>query len=199
MSEKIELHMRHKTHREKAINFLLLLLVLGSYFGYLWFEYGMATGGAVTAITWSFFVLCTPVADAGFLLDFPIRFFFGVRMLVTEIMVWVLAISINLAALHFAPLLYDTNFLTSLFHKILTTPYPYWAIILLAAAGTFLSVYFGDEMLDVTHHKEREKHHAYGHYYRLIAMASLFILIVWGYYHLLGRMGIDPTELQSGN
>ena len=44
------------------------------YFVYLVYEYGIEDGGMVTLLTWSFFVLCTPVADAGFLLDFPIPF-----------------------------------------------------------------------------------------------------------------------------
>ncbi|MCK5574805.1 MAG: hypothetical protein KAI28_03285, partial [Sphingomonadales bacterium] len=69
-----------RTHSETLMKFLLLALVLVAYGGYLGFKYDLATGGLLAALTWSFFVLCTPVADAGFLLDFPLRLLFGIRM-----------------------------------------------------------------------------------------------------------------------
>ncbi len=183
--------LKHQTKREELIKFLLLLGVLVGYFGYLSWEYDLATGGIVSAITWSFFVLCTPVADAGFLLDFPIRLLAGVRMFFTEIIVWVLAAIINIVALIFAPATYDTTFLTSLFHKILVTPWPYWSIIALCAAGTFLSIRFGDEMMDVVSHKDRSFHHKHNFKHRLIVMVALFIIIVLAYYYLLETLDID--------
>ncbi len=67
------------------------------------------------ALTWSFFVLCTPVADAGILLDFPLRLLFGIRMIVSELAVWALAIVLNLATLMLAPEYYQTTFLTRIF------------------------------------------------------------------------------------
>ena len=84
-----------ETHRETLYKFLILLAVLILYFSYLSYKYGILTGGIVSAITWSFFVLCTPIADAGFLLDFPIRLLFGIRMLHSELLVWAIAFSIN--------------------------------------------------------------------------------------------------------
>src|SRR6056297_222338 len=97
MSETIPVKhlLKHPPKREGLIKFLLLLAVLLGYFGYLSWEYGLATGGLVAALTWSFFVLCTPVADAGFLLDLPIRLLFGVRMFMSEVLVWAFAIAIN--------------------------------------------------------------------------------------------------------
>ena len=61
--------LEHRPKREGLFKFLLLLAVLAGYFGYLSWEYDLKTGGVVAALTWSFFVLCTPIADAGFLLD----------------------------------------------------------------------------------------------------------------------------------
>ncbi len=72
-----------------------------------------------------FFVLCTPIADAGILLDFPLRLIFGIRMLISEIAVWALAITINVvSSLYFAEY-YETTKPTMLLHAILTMPYPY--------------------------------------------------------------------------
>lgn len=181
----------HKTKREELIKFLLLLGVLIGYFAYLSWEYDLATGGIVSALTWSFFVLCTPVADAGFLIDFPVRLITGLRMFFSEMMVWVIAITLNAFCLSATPDAYETTFLTSLFHKILTTPWPYWSIIVLCAAGTFLSIRFGDEMMDVVAHKDRAYHHKHDFKFKVIATIALFLIIIWAYYHLLATLDIQ--------
>ena len=191
MKTRIKKLAKHKTHRETALKFILLLAVLLAYFVYLSIEYDIATGGLLVLLSWSFFVLCTPIADAGFLLDFPVRLLFGIRMLKTEIIVWVLAIGINVYALAFSATQYEKTFLTSLFKQILLTPFPYWGIILLSGLGTFLSIYFGDEMLDVVSHRERVKYHRHGLNYRIIATVALYLLALLAYYYLLDSLGIE--------
>ncbi len=183
--------LEHRPKREGLFKFFLLLLVLIAYFGYLSWEYDLKTGGIVAALTWSFFVLCTPIADAGFLLDFPVRLITGMRMFLTEMMVWVLAISINLTAVFLSPESYQKTFLTSLFYKILIHPWPYWSIILLCGIGTFLSVRFGDEMMDVVAHRDRHFFHRHGFTHKLIIMAGLFLVILWAYYHLIETLGVE--------
>jgi hypothetical protein len=131
------------------------------------------------------------VADAGFLLDFPIRLIFGIRMLYSEILVWVIAISINLYALSYSSVSYDKTILTTLLKKILITPYPFWSIIFLSGLGTFLSIYFGDEMMDVFRHRDRVKYHKHGFKLKLIGIISLFALIFLAYYFLLNGLHID--------
>ena len=92
---------KKETQPEKQLlyKFLLLSALLAAYFSYLSFQYGVMTGGIASALTWTFFVLCTPIADAGFLLDFPLRLLFGIRMLVSEVAVWTVAIAINVVSL----------------------------------------------------------------------------------------------------
>ncbi|MCB1580895.1 MAG: hypothetical protein H6859_10185 [Rhodospirillales bacterium] len=177
--------------RDQLIKFGLLLGVLAAYFGYLSWEYDLATGGTLALLSWSFFVLCTPVADAGFLLDFPVRLITGVKMLYTEIAVWVLAFGINIWAMNFAVDAYDKTALTRLFHEILVTPWPHWGIIVLCGMGTFLSVIFGDEVLDVASHKARVQHHKHGFVWRVLAVVTFFGLIVAAYYHLIESLGIE--------
>ncbi|WP_339860508.1 hypothetical protein [Paremcibacter congregatus] len=185
-----------ETHREALIKFLLLLGLLIAYFSYLSYEYGLMTGGLVALLTWSFFVLCTPVADAGFLLDFPIRLIFGFRMLYSEIIVWILAISVNTYGLLFTQSVYEKTILTILLKKILITPVPYWSIILLSGTGTFLSIYFGDEMLDVLRHRDRAKYHQHAFKLKIVAVISLFTLIFLSYYFLLDSLDIDIQEIK---
>ena len=126
-----------KPRAQIFIKFVLLCGLLIGYFGYLSYEYGVTTGGVAALLTWSFFVLCTPVADAGFLLDFPLRLLFGIRMVVSEIAVWIVALSLNAVALLYAPSYYKTTILTELLREIFMQPFPYWGVILLSGLGTF--------------------------------------------------------------
>ncbi len=180
-----------ETHKEVLIKFILLLSILILYFGYLSYEYGILTGGLVAILTWSFFVLCTPVADAGFLLDLPIRLLFGFRMLYSEIMVWTIAIALNAYAILYNREAYDKTVLTTIFKDIILTPFPYWSIFILSGIGTFLSIYFGDEMLDVLRHKDRVKYHQHAFKLKLIGVISLFLLISFAYYFLLKSLNIE--------
>jgi len=105
--------------------FLLLIALFALYFLYLIYEYGIQDGGLVTHHTWSFFVLCTPVADAGFLLDFPIRLLYKIKMIYTEIIVWILAISFSAFGIVYQPEIFEVNYLMKIFNGILINPSPY--------------------------------------------------------------------------
>ncbi len=179
-------------HKQVALKFGLLICVLLGYFGYLSYEYGFATGGIVTALTWSFFVLCTPVADAGFILDFPLRLLFGIRMVISEIAVWVVAFGINAIVLIISPASYSTTVITDILHTVLITPYPYWAIIVLSGIGTFLSVHFGDELMTVLHHRDRAYFHSHHFKHELILMA-FFIVALIGYSQLITSVGLSEV------
>jgi hypothetical protein len=181
-----------KTHPKKQLvyKFLLLCLLMVSYFLYLSFKYDVMTGGIAAALTWSFFVLCTPIADAGFLLDFPLRLIFGIRMLVSEIVVWALAISINGFSVVYFSEYYETTILTRLLFEILTMPFPYWSVIFLSGLGTFLSIQIADELMDVIHHRDRDFFHSHGFKHEII-MIVFFIIVLVGYYELIASLGLE--------
>jgi len=181
---------KHQTHLESLLRFLGLAALILAYFAYASWRFDAAVGAWLTVLNWSFFVLCTPVADGGFIIAFPIRLLFGARMLVTQVIVWCLAIAGNVVALVFYPDIYGDTALTRLLAKILTTPWPYWSILVISAAGTALSIWFGDEMLDVTTHAERTKHHRHGMKHRTLIIMGLAILAILAYYHLLSDLGI---------
>jgi len=183
---------KKEIHPKKKLlyKFILLCILLVGYFSYLSIQYDLATGGIASVITWSFFVLCTPIADAGFLLDFPLRLLFGIRMLLSEIVVWALAITVNVISLLYFAEYYQTTKLTILFHTILTHPYPYWSVILISATGTFLSIRFADEVMDVAHHRDRELFHRHGIKHKIV-MIIFFVLILFGYYELMSLLGIE--------
>ncbi len=181
---------KHPTHRETLLKFLLLVALLVAYFVYMSYQYGAGDGLLISVLTWSFFVLCTPVADGGFILAFPIRLLFQVKMVVTQLLTWVLAIVLNIWAFYQAQEIYAKSPVTEILLTILSTPYPYWGILLISALGTFLSIFFGDEMMDVTSHKERDKHHQHGYKYRIVLVLGLGLLTVVAYYQLLSQLNI---------
>ncbi len=179
------------THQKKVIiKFILLCLIMAGYFMYLNIEYDVMTSGASSLLTWSFFVLCTPIADAGFLLDFPLRLLFGIRMVLSEIAVWGIAISISIILFIYYPKYYETTALTRVFHAILTTPYPYWGVILLSGIGTFLSISFGDKMMDIVSHNKRTTFHKRRYKRKLIITTLIFAVIITSYYELITSLGI---------
>ena len=168
-----------------------LLIIFFLYFIYLSYHHDLSKGGITLALTWSFFVLCTPVADAGFLLDFPIRLLYGFRMFTVEIFVWTLALCISAIVLMFAPAHFQTTFITRVFYQILSHPIPYWLIIFLCCIGTFTSIYFGDEMIDVIGHHQRSKYHKHGFKYKVIVMLTITSITVIAYYLLIQQLGIS--------
>ncbi len=182
--------MTANTQTQVLVKFLLLCLLLIGYFAYLSYQYDLLTGGIAALLTWSFFVLCTPIADAGFLVDFPLRLLFGIRMVFSEMAVWGIAISVNVVSFLYFSEYYQTTIVTRLLHQILSQPYPYWAIIFLSGAGTFLSIRFGDELMDVIHHRDRDFFHSHQFKYELVLIA-FFILVFFGYYHLIASLGIE--------
>ncbi|VAW71944.1 hypothetical protein MNBD_GAMMA12-2967 [hydrothermal vent metagenome] len=189
-NNSIKFHHNNETHIETILKFAALVLIVLVYFFYMSWKYGASTGFGVSILTWSFFVLCTPISDGGFILAFPIRLLFKVRMVITQIVLWFVAVGINIVFLLSSPKTYELTFITRLLNHILIEPYPYWSILIISALGTFLSIFFGDEMMDVASHKERETNHRHGAKYRAISVFGLGVLTVVAYYFLLNSLRV---------
>ncbi len=179
---------KNNPHPYLLRKFTLVILLLVIYFLYISWKFGWQQGLTITLLTWSFFVFCTPISDAGIILDLPLRLITGIRMLHAEMMVWFIAGMINLYMLIHNPEVYQSTILLQIFYQILTQPIPYWSVILLSTIGTFLSVMFGDELLDqltdrTFYHKHKNKH-------KLIVFIVLILLIIITYEHLITEMGI---------
>ncbi len=166
---------------------------------YLWVssKYGYQQGLAVTVLTWSFFVFCTPVADAGFLIDFPLRLILKLRMVFLESLVWVVAAALNFYFFFFYPEVYTKTKLLDFFYYILANPFPFWIIIIISAIGTFVSIQFGDELMDKVQHKERVMHQKHKLKYRLLISVGLFVLTFIAYNFALKQMGISAEYFKN--
>ena len=181
---------KHETKRFAFLKFLLVFLVFVFYTVFVIWKYGVKEGFLVSFLTWSFFVLCTPIADAGLLFDFPVRIITGIRMLYSEILVWLIAVILNIYALLLDPQIYEKTLVLKLFKFILLHPFPYWLIIILSFIGTFLSIYFADELMDVVFHKERIKYFLHHDKYRILLFIFLIIFILVLYNFLLKELNI---------
>ena len=169
---------RRELHQHPVLKFLLALFLLSAYTVFAGYKFGAKEGILVSALTWSFFVLCTPIADAGFLLDLPFRLLTGIRMMFSEMAVWAIAISLNVVVTLFTPQVYGDTVILSLLSHIIHEPFPFWGIILLSAMGTFLSIVFGDEILDVALEKKKERHYHLRHKHKHHFLIMIFLVIL---------------------
>lgn len=190
MKNKLDLSSK-QTHRESLWRFAVLMVLLVGYFGYMSWKFDASTGAVLAVLSWSFFVLCTPVADGGFVVAFPIRLLFGVRMMVTQIVVWFVAVGVNVVGVLVWPGSYEDTALTRLLYSILTTAWPNWSILVISLAGTMFSIWFGDEMIDVVDHSMRKKQHRHGFKHKMVMIVGFGVLTVVAYYQILSNLGIS--------
>ena len=188
-------YLLHETKKSVLFRFLLIVGIVVSYFAFISFRYGVNQGFGITILTWTFFIFCTPIADAGFLIDFPFRLITGFRMIYSETTVWITGFLINLFVFTHYPQLYGKTIILKLFYQIITHPFPYWGIIFISALGTFISVYFGDELVDVAKHRERKKFQKHYKKYKFVIFVFLVILVVVLYDFMLNNLGISVPLL----
>ncbi len=189
IKDKLLLSIKEKFDKHPLFKFISIAVIILIYFLFICKTHGIKDGFIISILSWSFFVLCTPVADAGILIDFPIRLISGMKMIYSEIMVWVFAIIINFFIVINSPEIYDKTILLSLFKHILIIPYPYWGIILLSGVGTFLSVYIADSLIDKK--RQGKKHLIFLVKYKIAIFIIITILIIICYKFLLGRLGVE--------
>lgn len=184
-------YLSHETKRYSLLRYLALLAVLVAYFFFISIKLGTKDGALTTILTWTFFVFCTPIADAGFLLAFPVRMLTGIKMAYTQIFSFFLAFFINILAIFYFPAIYSKTIILDLFYRILSQPFPYWGIIILSLFGTLLSIYFADEMVDVSTQAQREKYRKHLNKYQVILFVFFIGIIIVSYNFLLKQLGIN--------
>jgi hypothetical protein len=178
-------------HKGRIVRFSVLLGIVVFYFVFVSWKYGAKDGFLVTLLTWSFFVLCTPVADAGFLVDFPVRLIVKLRMIYSEILVWVIAILLNLSVLLTDQQIYSKTVILLFLHHILSQPIPFWSIVFLSGVGTFLSIHLADELFDLTLEKHHEKYRRHKDTYQIVAFIFVVVMILVLYDFLIKQLGIE--------
>jgi hypothetical protein len=159
-------------------------------------KYGIENGPLVSLTTWSFFVFCTPIADAGFLIDFPIRILTGFRMFFSEIIVWIISGIITYYSFFYNPAIFNDTIILKLYYQILTNIIPYGIIILLSAIGTFVSIHFGDEIYDISiKNIKNDDSNKNKKYLQILFFTILLIVILALYYTILRKLNININLL----
>lgn len=161
-----------------------------SYFLFATWHFGLQDGFLVMLLTWSFFVLATPIPDAGIILDLPIRYLFGIKMIFTEIIVWLFAISLNIMSIIFYENIYEKTFVLKLFKLIILHPLPYFLIISFSALGTFFTLYVSDEVYNILSYKKSKKFINHKHSIKFFTLCSVIIFVFVLYDLLLKELGI---------
>lgn len=187
--KQIILSIRRLFDKHPILKFSSVAVLIIIYFLFISRSYGIKDGILLSVMTWSFFVLSTPIADAGILIDFPMRMITGIKMVYSEMIVWAIAITLNTFVLFNNPSVYDKTGLLSLFKHIISNPFPYWLIIILSGIGTFLSVYIADSLTDSR--KRKKKHINLLEKYKMIIFIFLILLILAIYRLLLIELGIQ--------
>lgn len=186
--DKFLAEIKHTFDMHPLIRFLAIMLVIISYGFYVSISQGYRDGFLISILTWSFFVLCTPIADAGILIDLPMRLITGIKLIYSEVIVWTVAISLNIFVISTNPQIYDDTLVLTLFKFILKNPIPYWLLIVLAFAGTFFSLYIADTIIDPK--KQKKKHASFLRKHKIIISMFLVLLAIAIYDMLLNKLGI---------
>ena len=175
--------------KHPIIKFGSILILVIVYFLFASRSHGIKDGFLISIITWSFFVLCTPIADGGMLIDFPIRLITGIKMIYSEIVVWIIAGSLNFFVIINNPSIYDKTILLSLFKHIIETPFPYGMIIILSLIGTFLSIYIADDLINPK--KQKKKYSKFLVRYKITIFIFLILMVIILYDFLLNKLGVQ--------
>jgi hypothetical protein len=187
--KNIYLDIRLFFHKHPGVRFVVVLMLIIAYALYIGKSNGLKDGFLISFLTWSFFVLCTPIADAGILIDLPMRIVANVKMIYSEIAVWVIAILLNIFTYFYNPSIYENTIILSLFKHIIDKPFPYFIVIILSAFGTFLSIYVADSFFNPKIKKKES--FEFLSKYKIYIFIFIFILILVVYDFLLNKLGIN--------
>jgi hypothetical protein len=181
--------LKHPHKKSVLLKFLILFAVIIIYAAYLLSEFGVEQGLLITGLTWSVFVFCVPFAASDILVGLPLRALFNLRLMISQIIVWVSGGAINIYTMLTDQSIYGSTPLLEVFHYILSNPIPYWSILGLCGFGTFLSVILADDVLDDLDPKK--KAHS-----KKLEVLFLVILIGIGlvYSVLLGELNVSISH-----
>ena len=155
----------------KIIYFLLTILLLTLYTKPLIPKFGLRTSIHITFLSWSFLVLCFPLARGKILIKIPYELIFKSKLAIPELVAWPLAIIGNFIMYYRSPASYLKTYVTTLFFNILTNPWPFWIMIIVCAIATFYTAF-----LRVSTKKHRAKYKTFGVLLVLISITVTILL-----------------------
>jgi len=101
---------------------------------------GTFEGILLAFLSWSFFVICTPIILEGFLTSFLAGIFRGGRLYEVGVYTWFGAVLLNLFTYNLFPEVYTKTLLTNFLYIVISRPFPERFILVLCALGTFYAM-----------------------------------------------------------
>lgn len=126
--------------------FNISLAILAILFAAQIFYHGILLGIQEAFLIWSLYILCFPLKHGSIILGFPYQFITRKKMKYPEIYMWTFALVFSLLELFVTPFNFFKSSLTHLLYRILTTPWPYWLIIVTATSSTLYSFFVGQDV-----------------------------------------------------
>ena len=154
-----------------VIMFILLMIFFIFYNGFY-------KGCIKSLFIWSFFVICTPIPEAGLLISLPLKRYFGLKMDLSQIAVSLLACIIIFYFYCIEQKIIKNNLIGNLFIGIMN--YKYYSIILLSIVSSVLTSNLLDNIINHFINKDE-----INHLYLKIGTIFIFILI---YIYLLNNL-----------
>lgn len=120
-----------------TVKFFCYLGLFSAWISYLVTLHGTFDGVLLAFLTWSFFVLCTPIILEGFLVSFVHGLFRGGQLYDVSIFAWVISVLLNFFTYNFYADVYQKTLITNFLHIVISRPFPERFILILCALGTF--------------------------------------------------------------
>lgn len=99
--------------------------------------HGVSQGFIASYLTWSFFVLCTPIISRALLISTIIEKITGSTLYNAGLFTWSGALISNMILLNLVPTIYTMNPLSGFLAHALTTPRPHWLLIAMCGANVW--------------------------------------------------------------
>jgi len=132
-----------KITRFQKYKFVALLTIFFFLLFSFWLNYNINIAILLTLLCWSLYILCIPAFHGKFLLGTPYQMITGKKLLYPEVYLWFTALLLNIFTYFTIRWIYLKALSTHLLLRIISTPWPYWLIILFCAIGTFYKFFVG--------------------------------------------------------
>ncbi len=136
----------------KSYLFNIVSIIFIIIFIFYTYKKGSLYGGYITVVIWAFFVTLTPVPEAGLLLTFPIKHFFGINMYISQIIISLLAILILIYTYYVKPIIIKSSPIGKIFMYIVKNKL--YSILFISIISSIIGSYLLDELLKYIENKD---------------------------------------------
>ena len=178
--EELEKNQKNKTYLYIYDVIVILFILLFIFFI---FYNGLYKGTIKSLFIWAFFVLCTPVPEAGLLISLPVKRYFNIRMDICQTFVSLLALFMIFYFYYTDKKVINTNFIGKLFNGLVK--YNYYIIMILSVISSILTSNLIDNIINYYIFDDNINH--------LYLKSSIIFIFVIIYFYLLNQL-IDKVN-----